>query len=328
MRSTSRRRTLLAVALAVTVVGAGAACSDDDDAGTGTSAGPSTGTVEPDPGGDPTLSDPASAGDTPGSAVPLTEPAVPALDDTVQLGGSQLATVDLGTGTATPLGRIGGDEEVGVLGLAFVPGATSTVYGLTDAPELVTFDTSDPSRLLTTVPIEGVASGSTLLALDVDLEDGTLYALSDAAVLYSIEPTTGVATAIGTGLGEPLADPGFGFDVDPTTALLRVEVATGEHLLVVSATGTVDADAETVIGQPVSYDPADESAAIAPRIVALAFTANGELYGVDAATGNLVRQDPPDAGVLTTVGPLGVDLTDGASFDISPTGQALLAVPG
>ena len=62
--------------------------------------------------------------------------------------------------------------------------------------------------------------------------------------------------------------------------------------------------------------------------MALAFTANGELYGVDAATGNLVHQSPPDAGLLTTVGPLGIVLTDGASFDISPDGQALIAVPG
>ena len=39
-------------------------------------------------------------------------------------------------------------------------------------------------------------------------------------------------------------------------------------------------------------------------------------------------QDPPDDGVLTTVGPLGVGVTDGASFDISAAGAALLASPG
>ncbi|MET0458914.1 MAG: DUF4394 domain-containing protein, partial [Ilumatobacteraceae bacterium] len=299
---------------------------DDEDGGAADNATASapTNTVGPVGGG----GDPASSGTGPTApTVAPTEPVVPTLDDTVELGGSQLSTVDLATGTATPLGRIGGDD-VGILGLAFVPGEASTVYGLTDAPELVTFDAEDPATLLTTVPIDGVAAGSTLLAIDVDLADGTLYALSDAAVLYTVDPASGTATAVGTGLGEPLADPGFGFDVDPTTALLRVEVATGEHLLVVAATGTVDADAESVIGQPIAYDPADAGAGTTPRVVALAFTANGELYAVDAATGSLVHQDPPDAGVLTTVGPLGVDLTDGASFDISPTGQALLAVPG
>ena len=327
MRSTLRRRAGPAV-LALAVIAT--ACSDDDGAVDDTTTATVTASTTADAtGGSDTASAPPTtvAGDTTGVGGGSTEPVVPTLDDTVELGGSQLSTVDLATGTATPLGRVGGGE-VGILGLAFVPGSPSMVYGLTDAPELVTLDVDDPSTLLTTVPIAGVASGSTLLAIDVDLADGTLYALSDAAVLYRVDPATGVASAIGTGLGEPLADPGFGFDVDPTTALLRVEVATGEHLLVVPFTGTVDADAESVIGQPVAYDPTDVSVAVAPRIVALAFTANGELYAIDAATGNLVHQDPPDAGLLRTVGPLGVDLTDGASFDISPTGQALLAVPG
>ena len=324
MRSILRRRAGLAVLVLAVVA---TACSDDDDA-SGTAA-PAVTSTDPAVAA-PAPTDPVGTGEgAPASGGPSTEAVVPTLDDTVELGGSQLSTVDLATGAATPLGRIGGEgDDVGILGLAFVPGGTSGVYGLTDAPELVTFDVADPSTLTTTVPITGVATGSTLLAIDVDLDDGTLYALSDAAVLYTIDPTSGAALAVGTGLGEPLADPGFGFDVDPTTGLVRVEVATGEHLLVVPSTGTVDADAESVIGQPVSYDPADAGAAVAPRVVALAFTANGELYAVDAATGNLVHQSPPDAGLLTTVGPLGIDLTDGASFDISPTGQALIAVPG
>lgn len=329
MRSTLRRRAGLAVfALAVIAT----ACSDDDDGtGVGTTApGVSAGTATgPDAASTVSVAPGATVDDTGASDVPSTEPVVPTLDDTVELGGSQLAEVDLATGATTPLGRIGGEgDDVGILGLAFVPGEPSSVYGLTDAPELVRFDVADPSTLTASVPITGVASGSSLLAVDVDLEAGTLYALSDAAVLYTIEPTTGAATAVGTGLGEPLVDPGFGFDVDPTTGLVRVEVATGEHLLVVPSTGTVDDDAESVIGQPVSYDPADASAAVAPRVVALAFTANGELYGVDAETGNLVHQSPPDAGLLTTVGPLGIVLTDGTSFDISPESRALIAVPG
>ena len=37
---------------------------------------------------------------------------------------------------------------------------------------------------------------------------------------------------------------------------------------------------------------------------------------------------PPDRGVLTTLGPLDVTVTDGASFDIAASGEALLASPG
>ena len=176
MRSTSRRRTTRSVlALAVALVVTVAACTDDDDdAGEGTTAvGAPAATTDPTGADEPPATGPAPAGATAGSPAPVTEPVVPTLDDTVEVGGSQLSTVDLSTGTATRRGRIGG-EDVGILGLAFVPGQTSTVYGLTDAPELVTFDVDDPSTLLTTVPIDGVASGSTLLAIDVDLEDGSL----------------------------------------------------------------------------------------------------------------------------------------------------------
>ncbi len=49
---------------------------------------------------------------------------------------------------------------------------------------------------------------------------------------------------------------------------------------------------------------------------------------IDAATGSLARQAPADRGVLTTIGPLDVSVTDGASFDIATSGEALLASPG
>jgi uncharacterized surface protein with fasciclin (FAS1) repeats len=52
-----------------------------------------------------------------------------------------------------------------------------------------------------------------------------------------------------------------------------------------------------------------------------------QLYVVDAATGSLAIVNPPNDGILNTVGSLGVDLPDATSFDIAANGQALLAVP-
>jgi hypothetical protein len=51
------------------------------------------------------------------------------------------------------------------------------------------------------------------------------------------------------------------------------------------------------------------------------------LFAVDAVTSSLAIQDPPNDGLLNTVGPLGVDLTAGTSFDIAANGESLLAVP-
>ena len=38
--------------------------------------------------------------------------------------------------------------------------------------------------------------------------------------------------------------------------------------------------------------------------------------------------DDTATGVVRTIGPLGIGVTDGASFDIGPDGTALLVVPG
>ena len=254
---------------------------------------------------------------------------LPTVDETEAVTGSMLYSVDLETGAATWVGPIG--DELGVLGLAIAPGGgTSTVYGLTDQPELVTFDAADPTTTATT-PITGVAEGTTLLAIDVRPDDGELVALADSGQLYSIDRETGEATPIGDGIGAPLADPGFGFDVDPTTDRIRVLVATGEDLVVDPQTGTMATDAA---GTTLAYAADDPNAATVPRVVAAAFSdprrgaRSTQLFVVDTATGSLALLDPLTGGALRTIGSLGVDVTDGASLDIATTGEALLASPG
>jgi uncharacterized surface protein with fasciclin (FAS1) repeats len=243
----------------------------------------------------------------------------PAEDDLVS--GTMLYSVDLTSGAPTRIGPIG--DELGVIGMAVAPGdGVSTVYGLTDVPELITFDAADPATVATRVPISGVAPASSLLGIDVRPANGQLVALSDASVLYTIDPASGAATAVGAGLDPPVQDPGFGFDVDPANDRIRVDVATGQNLSVDPATGEAAADDE------LAYRRGDPNASATPRVVAAAYTPDGDLFAVDVATGVLARQAPAAAGTLTTIGPLGVNLTDGASFDIAASGEALLASPG
>jgi uncharacterized surface protein with fasciclin (FAS1) repeats len=234
------------------------------------------------------------------------------------VGGTMLYSLDLATGAATRIGPIG--SALGVIGLAFAPGRRPTVYGLTDVPELVTFAAADPATITSSLPITGVAPDSSLLAIDVR-PAGEIVALSDASVLYTIDPETGSATAVGRGLEPPVADPGFGFDVDPATERVRVDVATGQNLSV-DPTGVATAHPD------LAYAAGDATAGTRPRVVAAAYSAGSELYVVDVASGSLARQTPPDEGTLSTIGPLGVNVTDGASLDISASGDALLASPG
>lgn len=250
--------------------------------------------------------------------------------DTQAVGGSQLFTVDLATGTASPLGGFG--AERGVLGIAVAPDAT-TLYGVTDAAELISFSPDDPSAT-TTVAITGV-EGTTLLALDIDPDSGALLALSDSSVLFSIDPASGTATPVGAPLDPAIDDPGFGFDIDPADGLARLLVTTGTNLRIDVDTGAVATDGATgapEIGTAAAFATGDANEAATPRVVAAAFGAPDGgapvLYTVDAATGSLGRIDSPADGVVTTIGGLGVILSDGASLDISASGVAYLTVPG
>lgn len=251
----------------------------------------------------------------------------PPVDEEV-VTGSQLFSVDLSTGAATSLGAIG--SELGVLGLTFVPDGGGQVYGLTDAPELITFDPVDPATVLSTTPITGVAPGSNLVAIDGRPADGSLLAVSDASVLYVIDPISGEATTVGGGINPPVLDPGIGMVVDETTDRVRLAGPNGGNLGVDPATGTVEVDAATE--EPVVSGVFVELATGAPpSIVALAATpaADGGLeFGIDAVAGTLVKVESFEPGVARTMGPLGITVTDGASFDIGPDGTALLVVPG
>ena len=237
-----------------------------------------------------------------------------------ETGGTMLYSVDLRTGAATQVGRVGG--RVGMIGMAIAPGdGVSRVYGLTDVPELITFDGTDPRRIDSSVPITGIEQGSSLLAIDAR-PNGDLVAVSDASVVYRIDPASGAATPVGAAFEPPLSDPGFGFDVDPDTDQIRITVATGQNMTADPTTGAA------TVHDDVAFPGTDANAGTTPRVVAAAYTAAADLYVIDAATGSLARQAPADRGVLTTIGPLDVSVTDGASFDIAASGEALLASPG
>ena len=134
-----RPAVVAAVLAAAGVLGGLVACSDDDHAGPpstvegATNAAPATSErVAPTTMGTTTAATAAPATTSPPS---LTTPAS-VLADTGALGGSSLSTVDLATGSATPLGRVG--TEIGVLGIAVT--TDGSIDAVTDAPALLVLD--------------------------------------------------------------------------------------------------------------------------------------------------------------------------------------------
>jgi uncharacterized surface protein with fasciclin (FAS1) repeats len=91
--------------------------------------------------------------------------------------------------------------------------------------------------------------------------------------------------------------------------------------------------AHPTIDGKLSFAEGDPNAGVSPMAVGAAYTnsvagaTRTQLYVVDATTGSLAIQMPPNDGILNTVGSLGVDVPDTTSFDIAANGDALLAVP-
>jgi len=83
----------------------------------------------------------------------------------------------------------------------------------------------------------------------------------------------------------------------------------------------VDDGKATVDGSH-KYKDGDANAGKSPKVVAGAYTNSWKgtqatmLYNIDAATGSLVTQAPPNDGILNTVGSLGMTVSGPVSFNI------------
>jgi hypothetical protein len=176
------------------------------------------------------------------------------------------------------------------------------------------------------VAITGLAMGENLMGLTIRPSNGKLYGLGTSSRLYEINRTTGAATAIGPGPFMPaLSGMWYGFDFNPTVDRIRVVSDAEQNLRMHPDMGTiVDLDALTAGTQP------DTNLTPAGQVVAAAYTGSvagatrTTLYVIDAEANTLGRQGgvdgmpSPNAGAITSVGPLGVDITGAAGFDIAP----------
>jgi hypothetical protein len=85
-----------------------------------------------------------------------------------------------------------------------------------------------------------------------------------------------------------------------------------------------DTGAVAFVDTSLAYAMGDPSFGTAPDVTGAAYTnsdtdpATGTtLYDIDEATGSLVTQNPPNDGVLNTVGSLGIELESVGGFDIA-----------
>lgn len=160
--------------------------------------------------------------------------------------------------------------------------------------------------------VSGVAGP--LLGIDVRPADGMLYALAADGTLYTIA-MDGKATA--KSKLETMLPAGVVATVDfnPVADRLRVIGSDGTSLRV-----NVD-DGKVVKDGSLKFADGDAGKGMTPKVVAGAYTNSVKgtketaLFDIDAGTGALVKQAPPNDGILNTVGMLGAKV-DTIAFDI------------
>ena len=201
------------------------------------------------------------------------------------------------------------------------PAAASTAYAVTTNNILITFDTASPGTIPNAVAITFFPGGEQIVAIDVRPETGLLIGLGSSGALYQLYPESGGAVPITAAVGS-FGGTAFGFDFDPVADRARLVSNTGQNLRIDLNTGSVVTDA--------NVSPA---ASVVASAYSNSYQGSGAttttLYGIDSATDTLVLQGSiggtpviPNSGVVTTVGPLGVDTSGAVDSTIGLANQA------
>jgi hypothetical protein len=202
------------------------------------------------------------------------------------------------------------------------------VYGVTQNGFLVNWDSASPMTINSGSAIQGLQNNETLVGIDFRPATGELFGMGSFSRLYRINTSNGVATQVGSPFSTPLSGSSFGFDFNPTVDRIRVVSDADQNLRLNPITGAVAA-----VDTPLSYAVSDVNFGVDPNAVHSAYTNNfagatsTRLYNVDTGLDVLTFQDPPNGGILRTVGPIGTDVSDIGGFDISSsTGIAYMTI--
>lgn len=215
--------------------------------------------------------------------------------------------------------------------LVAIPSHAAPAAGVDAANNLIRFDTASPTVITSTTPITGLTGGDTIFAIDFRPATGVLTALATSGRLYTINFATGAAVLVTT-VATPLSGTLFGADFNPTVDRFRITSDADQNLRVNPDTGAVSVTAPATNSDlALQYAATDVNVGMNPNVYASAYTnsfagaTTTTLFGIDTTLDILVTQAPPNNGTLNTIGPLGINATGAASFDIDPNGNVAYA---
>lgn len=219
--------------------------------------------------------------------------------------GSRITTgassIALAAAVAGCTGTIVGGEEM------FAAGESSSAadtYAVTSANRLVAFERST-GAVESVVDIMGLHDDDAVIGMDYRPYDGELYVVTRQGRLYVLDPGKGTLlmratlsadAADTTSPFEGLQGEAFGVNFNPVADRLRVVSDAGQNLRVNPETGATVTD-----GAP---NPGTRSISAAAYSNSFSTSCRTQLFVIDASTGELFLQDPPNDGALAPLGQL------------------------
>ncbi len=189
-------------------------------------------------------------------------------------------------------------------------GHAQTILGLTADNKLIAFDAFAPSQIVRgPLNITGLPAGYTIVGMDVRPSNAQLYALaynasSGMARMYVLDAMTGTANPVGTadvqlalGTGEASVD------FNPVVDRVRVVGLNRKNYRLNPITGAIAAT-----DTDVDYTLGDVNQGVVPEVGAVAYTNSYRatetttLFVYDQGLNVIATQNPPNAGMLNTVG--------------------------
>ena len=195
--------------------------------------------------------------------------------------------------------------------------SAQTVIGLVDGKTLVMLDGAT-GKATKSVPVSGAAR---LLGIDVRPADGMLYGVTSEGAVLTIDPASGKATEKSRLKTMLPAGVAASVDFNPVADRLRIVGSDGTNLRANVDDGSVTTDGA------LKFAETDMHKGEQPKVVAAAYINSMKgaketvLYDIDGTIGGLLKQAPPNDGILNAVGKLGVALSGPVAFDIVSDGM-------
>ncbi len=164
-------------------------------------------------------------------------------------------------------------------------------------------------------------NGANVIGIDVRPADGMLYGVTANGWIVTIDTKTGKVTQKAEMSTKVKGTTNITVDFNPVADRLRVISPDGMNLRVNVDDGKVTEDGT------LKFAESDMHKGEKPNVVAGAYsnsfkgTKETVLYDIDATIGALLRQAPPNDGVLNAIGKLGFKINGPVAFNIVSNGE-------